>query len=88
MIQRRHAPVVQVRIVRPDAGQRRRGVSATLDERAFRGQRALRERVDELVRHDVEARAIRADILVDAGPLDIAPAVVDAMAARAPTSRE
>ena len=36
MVERRHAAVVEVRKVRPDAGQRRRRVAAALHERAFR----------------------------------------------------
>ena len=82
-MERGHAAVVQIRIVRPDAGQRRGGVALAPDELAFGRERALVERGDEPGRHDVDASAIRADVLVDAGPLDVAAAIVDAMAARA-----
>ena len=76
MMERRHAAVVQVRIVRPDASQWRGGVSLAPDETAFRSQRALVERGDELVRDDIEAAGIGADVLVDARPLDVAGTIV------------
>src|SRR5262249_37636016 len=82
-VERRHAAVVEIREVCPDARQRRRRVSAAFLQRTLGGERTAVERVDERVGHDVEARAIRADVAVDAGPVDVAPAVVRAVTAMA-----
>ncbi len=83
MVQRRDAAVVQVRVVRPDAGQRRRRITFALLQRPFRRERARVERVDESVRHDVAPRPVGADVGVDARPSHVALAVVVAMASRA-----
>src|SRR3954451_19935659 len=83
MIKRRHAAVVQVRVVRPYTGQRGGGISLARFERAFCDERARIERLNKAVRHDIATPAIRSDIGMHARPPHVALAVVFAMASGA-----
>src|SRR5258705_13965535 len=83
MMQRRHAAVVQVREIRPHAGQRRRGVSMALPQCALPCQRTAVERVDEPVGHDVDPGSICAYVDVHARPPNVPPAIVIAMTSSA-----
>ena len=79
MVDGGHAAVVEIREIRPHAGEGRRRVAVTLDERAVAGERTSVERGDELIRDDVEAGSIGADVGVHARPLHVAAPVVDPM---------
>src|SRR4029453_19611930 len=83
MIKRRHATVVEVRIVRPDAGQGGSGLSFALLECAFSHKRACIEHIDEAVRDDVTTSAIRSDVRVDTRPPYVSLSIVFTVASRA-----
>ena len=80
MVERRNAAVVQVGEVGPDAGQGCRRVALALAQLSFFRDRAALEGGDESGGDHFHARGIGADVRVEAGPLEIALAVICSVA--------